>query len=345
MGMKGQNKIQDYSWGGISESRDAKKAKAHGASMQAGIDRTESKLEGLLQQKPGYNFSYGSNEFNDLRKQVASGGPLEHFQQARQLLKQKAGQNLDRQTSDRAGQQATAFSQLAMGGGLSSGARERVAQGGLQGNLMARQKLRGETQNQFAEIGGMEAKEKLGLQQKIADIAAKEDQRRQQMAQDRWKVEMETRASLEKSRQQANATASSNSCFAPGTMITMEDGTPKRIEYVEIGDRVRGGGDVYTTQVTKFEETCFHYDNKFFVTGSHAVYEDGRWLRVKDAKLSKPCPHKLSKVYNIGVEKHMIYVGDVLVSDLHETDSYEFVSDEKSLEIMNEEPLNEQVAG
>lgn len=330
----GQQKIQNYSWGGLSESRSEAKAEKNLQRMQGQIGQTEQKLEGLMAQRPGYNFSYGSPEFQRLRQQSAGAGPLDQYEQARTLLDLKSRQNIDGQTADLAGQQAGAYSQLAMGGGLSGGQRERVAQSGLQGNIQARQALRGETQNQYAGIAAQEAQEKIGLQKQIAEIAASEDQRRQEMEHNRWKTEMETRASIEKSRQQANATAAS-SCFAPGTMVEMFDGSTKRIEHVKIGDKLKLGGEVYCTQVARFDQECFQFGEDIYVTGSHAVYEDGQFIRVKDSKVARPISYKLSTVYNLGVTNHKIVVGGYLFSDLHETDRYEQVTEEQSLYELN----------
>lgn len=332
VGSMGLQKSGDYSWGGLMDTRDRKQAEANAARMQGQIDQTERKLMELSAQRPGYSFAYGSPEFQSLRSQLSSGGPLETFEKARGLLDLKSRQNIDRQTADLAGQQAGAYSQLAMGGGLSSGARERIAQGGLLGNIQARQALRGETQSQYADLAGREAQEKLALQQQIANIAAQEEQRRQQMEMERWKTEMETRAAIEKSRQQAQATAAS--CFAPGTMITMEDGSEKPIQQVKIGDRVKMGGEVYCTQMAKYGHSCYEY-NGVHVTGQHAVFEDGKWVRIKDAKKAVSLNYNLTTVYNLGVETHKLIVNGVLFSDLHETDSYEFATDEECLAELN----------
>lgn len=301
--------------------------------MMAQIGQTESKLESLMQERPGYNFAYGSPEFQKLRSQIASGKSLEAYDKARSLLDLKARQQIDAQTANLAGQQAGAYSELAMGGGLSSGARERLAQGGLLGNIQARQALRGETQSQYAQMAAQEAQEKLAIQQQIANIVAQEEQRRQQMEMERWKTEMETRAAIEKSRQQAQATGA-QSCFAPGTKIEMEDGSQKSIEHIKIGDRVKMGGEVYCTQVGKYDNTCYEY-NGVYVTGQHAVLEKGVWVRVKNAKQARGVPHKLNVVYNLGVDNHILVINNTIFSDLHETDAYEFISDDESLEQMN----------
>ncbi len=43
----------------------------------------------------------------------------------------------------------------------------------------------------------------------------------------------------------------------------------------------------------------------------------------------------LSGVYNIGTTGHRIYVGGIAFGDMHETDHYEVITAEQSLDVMN----------
>jgi hypothetical protein len=71
-------------------------------------------------------------------------------------------------------------------------------------------------------------------------------------------------------------------CFLKGTQVTMADGSTKAIEQVDLGDNVAKGGKVFATG--KFLVDNLHDYKGIKVSGSHMVYEDNKWLRVKDSK-------------------------------------------------------------
>lgn len=124
-------------------------------------------------------------------------------------------------------------------------------------------------------------------------------------------------------------------CFAAGTPITMEDGTKKPIEDVAIFDKCDKGGMVDGTGVVLSYDV---YDYKGVkVTGSHAVYEDDKWIRVQDSPIAVPI--KLDepiKTYIVNNENHILMVGDIRFADYGEvTDSEGMTADER-LAYLNE---------
>lgn len=70
-------------------------------------------------------------------------------------------------------------------------------------------------------------------------------------------------------------------CFTAKTPILMEDFTEKFIGDLRLGDKLLGGGTVMGWG-QGYAETLYSYKNAE-VTGSHAVFEDGKWIRVKDS--------------------------------------------------------------
>jgi len=75
-------------------------------------------------------------------------------------------------------------------------------------------------------------------------------------------------------------------CFIAGTPILMEDSSHKNIEDIVLGDRVALGGEVQAIGKSYADE-LYKYKNTI-LSGGHAVFEGGTWLRVEDSSLSKP---------------------------------------------------------
>lgn len=106
-------------------------------------------------------------------------------------------------------------------------------------------------------------------------------------------------------------------CHAMGTLIRMEDGGSRAIETLELGDRVMLGGAVVGTGKVLVEEL---YDYRgTIINGGHAVFEDGRWLRVKDSPLAKPIEGG-AVVYPVVTKDHLLVTGYYICADLAETD-------------------------
>ena len=113
-----------------------------------------------------------------------------------------------------------------------------------------------------------------------------------------------------------------SSCFAAGTKFIMEDGTTKNIEDIKIGDKLKLGGRVYSTiQGDGLIETWYNYGTTK-VTGNHAIFENGEWKRVKDAKEAIPALHKEEILYTLINENHRMVAEDgVVYTDYDEVDN------------------------
>lgn len=126
-------------------------------------------------------------------------------------------------------------------------------------------------------------------------------------------------------------------CFVEGTPVKMEDGSIKRIEEINIGDKCAIGGEVYS-KGHAVSHNIFNL-HSIFVTGLHAFYdqEDKKWRRVSESPLSTHLQGHKSIVYFLSNEKHRILVNNVLFADYDETDLGPVLNLQESLLALNEE--------
>ena len=108
-----------------------------------------------------------------------------------------------------------------------------------------------------------------------------------------------------------------DSCFLPDTLVTMANGSVKKIIDVDIGDEVAVGGKVFATGKFLNDEL---YDYKGIkVSGSHMVNEDGVWMRIRDTKHGKTLGNDQNIVYVFGSENRRILINGILFTDYFET--------------------------
>lgn len=124
-------------------------------------------------------------------------------------------------------------------------------------------------------------------------------------------------------------------CFAAGTQITMADGSLKNVEDIEILDNCQEGGMV--TGIGKALSNEMYYYQGVCVTGSHAVFEDSHWIRVRDSKhgieiaLDKP-----ELVYIINNVDHILMVNGIKFADYGECDEGMHLTEKERLDYLNE---------
>jgi hypothetical protein len=113
-------------------------------------------------------------------------------------------------------------------------------------------------------------------------------------------------------------------CFLAGTPITMEDGSIKHIEELQLGDRVKDGGLVDGLG-SFLADNIYDYQG-IYVAGSHAVKEGGIWKRVEDTDLGKPLNDDATHiVYTLGCENKRIDINGITFTDYFETDHQELL--------------------
>ena len=128
-------------------------------------------------------------------------------------------------------------------------------------------------------------------------------------------------------------------CFAAGTQILMEDGTEtKLIEELVLGDRILGGGTILG-RGEGFAETLYSYKNTL-VTGSHAVFEDGKWIRVEESEhaVEQDIPVDGFVVYPLVTEAQLVVTPWFISADIMEVIEPDDVSytNKQRIDIMNE---------
>ena len=110
-------------------------------------------------------------------------------------------------------------------------------------------------------------------------------------------------------------------CFAKGTLITMQDGSKKPVEQIDIGDEVAVGGFVFAAGRFLIDN-LYDYEG-IKVSGTHMVNEDGVWTRVQDSKKAKFESDDDVVVYIFGSENRRIVINDMLFTDYFEVTEQE----------------------
>ena len=131
-------------------------------------------------------------------------------------------------------------------------------------------------------------------------------------------------------------------CFAKDAMIHLIDGTKKAVQDLELGDILLEGGEVFG----RGEVICPDiYEYKGLrVSGSHAVLENGKWIRVRDSKLGKEL-NETDKVYPITCENHIMITDNFVSSDFQETEPEVGYNEDDRLAALNSKTeLNEYLS-
>ena len=102
-----------------------------------------------------------------------------------------------------------------------------------------------------------------------------------------------------------------------GTPIRLADDSLKLVDQLELGDVTELGGPVVATGEI-FSSHIFDYRGAG-VTGDHAVFENGLWLRVRDSKFARR--QQLTaplRVHLIATEEHLLLCPGFIAADFVE---------------------------
>lgn len=157
-------------------------------------------IQGVQMNLPEYENALDYKEFNTLRDQAFSDDPIAQYEILRDKLhsgEQDGMTRIDQSLQDEletadvmgAGQLQNAYNSMAMGGGLSSGARERLQAGSLEERLRARQgqrlqsgrerfELGAQTRQNLFDVGANEAGYRGDLQKQVTEGIGQENIRR-----------------------------------------------------------------------------------------------------------------------------------------------------------------------
>lgn len=305
------------------------------ADRNAKYEKERMDMDSILAQQPEFLSSLGSEEFGKF-KEFAYGTEDSPYAK---LLKERAAaqtsQSLDTGARDMQGQLSSVYDQLAMGGGLSSGSRERVASDVGRSALMSRQGTRAEGVEAERGVDLNQADQRMKAQEGVLSALDRDTQARNAYQQDKFRLRAETQAAQRKAEAEREI-AQANSCFADGSLVKGVNGAVHKVEDITVGMELPGG-IVYTVQKSLAPRRMYAYKGTY-ITGGHAVLEDGTWTRVGLSRLGVEIdtPENIEFIWNFGVTNHFFEsVDGVTFSDLHESDRYEFLSDEDCLEELN----------
>lgn len=168
-------------------------------------DRARADLMGVLAERPDYKTVIGSPEWQKMTSYAFGTEEDPGFAMQRQREAGNLSDALQQSTVGQAGQQANAYSQLAMNGGLSSGARERIAGGGAVSGLLARQGLRGQNAKNLMDIGIAEEGQRFGAKQGVLQGQMTDATNANNYAQQNWQTRANTIAGLSQAEGQQTA--------------------------------------------------------------------------------------------------------------------------------------------
>jgi hypothetical protein len=124
-------------------------------------------------------------------------------------------------------------------------------------------------------------------------------------------------------------------CFTPETPILMADHSEKAIGDLRLGDLLAGGGKVMGWG-QGYAETLYLYKNTK-VTGSHAVFEDGKWIRVKQSGFAQRLDANEAIVCPIATDNQIIITPWFVSTDIFEVqpEDADAMTDDERLAALN----------
>lgn len=130
-------------------------------------------------------------------------------------------------------------------------------------------------------------------------------------------------------------------CFDGDSEFEMSDGTYRKILDIDVGDFLKDGGRVYSKSKHALKGLLYSYptgdeETYIWVTGKHAVKEDGRIIRVENSrKASVVFDHEVEFVYSLSCENHVMMSHGVCFADYDELDNSQGLTDVQCLNVLN----------
>lgn len=187
-----KSQINAYSDKELIQVRDAlRKAGTQGAEVkrieqeiasrgQKQTTSDEDRLRDMFKKLPQYENALTLPEFAQLKNEAFGTGPIDIYEKMRAQqaeaqaneqgrLGQQLNQSLQNADQAQGGQLGNIYSTLAMGGGLSSGARERLGEEAMLGGMMQKQDIRGANERSVYDLLAKGREDLLGIGTKEAD--------------------------------------------------------------------------------------------------------------------------------------------------------------------------------
>jgi hypothetical protein len=282
-----------------------------------------------------------SPEYLALQQKAMATGDTESARLAREqqgIMNQASMDSLQRQGASAL---SGGMRNLAMRGGAGLGSRERLNRDISRGMMTGNQSINRDNRMANLAISQGDEQMKNQLLGQVGGVAQKiEEANVNRLQQDLQSQNMAAHSIYGEDMQALAADKSANAqaaaaCFTADTRFKMIDGSFKPIKDIQLGEILHEGGKVYFT--TKSLTTDLYvYNGQDSVSGTHAIKEDGKWIRVQDSEKAKKISGEW-EVYNIGCENHIMMTDKNIYSDFFETDFYEDLTIEQSLKVLNNE--------
>lgn len=123
-------------------------------------------------------------------------------------------------------------------------------------------------------------------------------------------------------------------CHVAGTKVKLRDGSSKNIEDLVLGDTLAIGGEVQGVGQLKSEEQFFKYKDAI-CTASHIVYENDKFIHVKDSKIAVFTGTTGGIVYPIKTENGVyVTIDDTINGDIFSEEGFICKSEGTNQKIM-----------
>ncbi len=122
-------------------------------------------------------------------------------------------------------------------------------------------------------------------------------------------------------------------CYGKDVQIMLEDGSWRAVQTLKIGDRVMLGGEVTAIGQAKGSFT-FDYKGQR-VSGYHAVFEEGRFIRVRDSNHRSGEDDYVGAVYPVMTERFLLVTPTHISADFAECEDGYDMSPAQRLARMN----------
>jgi hypothetical protein len=111
-------------------------------------------------------------------------------------------------------------------------------------------------------------------------------------------------------------------CFGEDTYITLKSGFKKKINKVQIGEKLMGGGIVLgKLKFSSKNVDIFKYNN-IIVSSTHIIYNNGIWKRINEVKNAKCINYTKPYIYCLITQNNKIIINNCIFRDYIETSNY-----------------------
>ena len=131
-------------------------------------------------------------------------------------------------------------------------------------------------------------------------------------------------------------------CFGGETLVKTNNGV-KPIMNIKIGDIINGETKVLGTMKLRKCEEMYLY-NGVYVSGSHVVFENNEWIKIKDSNLSQKVEYPFEEIYCLITENGEIKINNTIFKDFNSIEGFEeYLNFIKLIPLQNKNEINKIV--